>query len=117
MDEKLAKALEFSNYRLTLNNQKKNLKTRMRTMLTIGYNGAMFTVSLELVNFIKHLLDLKVEQYVFLDDNENPVMIKNLLEFHTITLTQYTEAMNEYYVEYEKLKKLRDTKKLVGLNV
>jgi hypothetical protein len=117
MDEKLAKALEFSNYRLTLNNQKKNLKTRMRTMLTIGYNGAMFTVSLELINFAKQLLDLKVSQYIFLDDNENPVMVKDILDFHTKLLTQYTEAMNEFYVEHEKLKKLRDTKNLVGLNV
>lgn len=117
MDNKLEEALAFSNYRLTLNNQKKNLKTRMNTMMTIGYHGAMFTAKLELINFVKQLLDLNAGQYVLLDDNENPVLIKDLLDFHTKLLTQYTEAMNEYYTEYEKLKKLRDTKKLVGLDV
>lgn len=117
MDEKLKAALEFSNYRLTLNNQKQNLKMRMQTMLTIGYNGNMFTAKLELINFVKQLLDLQVKQYVFLDDNENPVMVTDLLDFHSRLISVYTEALNEYYVENEKLKKMRDTKKLVGINV
>jgi hypothetical protein len=117
MDDKLKEALEFSNFRLTLNNQKQNLKQRMNTMLTIGYNGSMFTSRLELINFVKQLLDLGVKQYVFLDDNENPVMVTDLLDFHSRLLSLYTEALNEYYVEHEKLKKMRDTKKLVGLNV
>jgi len=117
MDDKLKEALEFSNFRLTLNNQKQNLKQRMHTMLTIGFNGNMFTAKLELINFVKQLLDLGVKQYIFLDDNENPVLINDLLEFHSRLLSVYTEALNEYYVENEKLKKLRDTKKLVGLNV
>jgi len=117
MDDKLKEALEFSNFRLTLNNQKQNLKQRMNTMLTIGFNGNMFTAKLELINFVKQLLDLNVRQYIFLDDNENPVLITDLLEFHSRLLSTYTEALNEYYVENEKLKKLRDTKKLVGLNV
>ena len=117
MDDKLKEALEFSNFRLTLNNQKQNLKQRMQTMLTIGYSGNMFTARLELINFVKQLLDLDVKQYIFLDDNENPVLVKDLLDFHSKLLSSYTEAMNEYYVENEKLKKLRDTKKLVGLNV
>lgn len=117
MDDKLKEALEFSNFRLTLNNQKQNLKQRMQTMLTIGYGGNMFTARLELINFVKQLLDLDVKQYIFLDDNENPVLVKDLLDFHSKLLSSYTEAMNEYYVENEKLKKLRDTKKLVGLNV
>lgn len=89
----------------------------MNTMLTIGYQGAMFTVKLELINFVKQLLDLKVSQYIFLDDNENPVLITDLIDFHSKLLTQYTEALNEYYTEYEKLKKIRETKGLVGLNV
>ena len=86
-------------------------------MLTIGYQGHMFTVSLEIINFVKQLLDLKVPQYVFLDDNENPVLVTDLIDFHSKLLSQYTEAMNEFYVEFEKLKKLRDTSSLVGLNV
>lgn len=117
MDDKLREALEFSNYRLTLNNQKLNLKQRMNTMLTIGYSNSMFTATLELINFVQHLLDKKVEQFVFIDDNENPVLITNLQDFHTKLFSAYTEALNEYYNDYEKLKKKRDTKGLVGLDV
>jgi hypothetical protein len=117
MDDKLKAALEFSNYRLTLNNQKQNLKQRMNTMLTIGYMNAMFTARLELIIFIKQLIDSGSEQYIFIDDNENPVLVKNLKDFHTKLFSAYTEALNDYYVDNEKLKKQRDTKGLVGINV
>lgn len=116
MDDKLKSALEFSNYRLTLNNQKQNLKQRMNTMLTIGYMSSLFTANLELISFVKQLIDFKVEQYIFLDDNQNPVLVSDLKEFHDKLFSAYTEALNEYYVESEKLKKQRDTKGLVGLN-
>ncbi len=116
MDDKLKAALEFSNYRLTLNNQKQNLRQRMNTMLTIGYMNSLFTARIELINFVKQLLDMGVERYIFIDDNENPAMISNIKEFHDKLFSAYTEAVNEYYVESEKLKKQRDTKGLVGLN-
>jgi len=117
MDDKLKAALEFSNYRLTLNNQKLNLKQRMNTMLTIGYSSSMFTASLELINFVQHLVDRKVEQFVFIDDNDNPVLITTLEDFHIRLFSAYTEALSEYYNSYEKIKRQRDTKGLVGLNV
>jgi len=117
MDEKLKSALEFSNFRLTLNNQKLNLKQRMSTMLTIGYSNSLFTANLNLITFIKHLIDLGAEQYIFLDDNDNPVLVTDLKDFHTKLLSVYTEALNEYYAEYDKLKKQRDTKGLVNIDV
>lgn len=116
MDDKLKAALEFSNYRLTLSNQKQNLKQRMNTMLTVGYMSSLFTANIELLNFVKQLLDLGVERYIFLDDNENPILVTNLQEFHEKLFSAYTEALNEYFVETEKLKKQRDTKGLVSLN-
>lgn len=117
MDDKLKEALEFSNYRLTLNNQKKNLKHRMNTMLTIGYSNSMFTATLELINFVKLLIDSRAEQFVFIDDNDNPVLIKTLDDFYAKLFSAYSEALNEYYNDHEKLKRLRNTKGLVGLNV
>lgn len=117
MDDKLKEALEFSNYRLTLNNQKLNLKQRMNTMLTIGYSNSMFTSSLELINFVKHVIDRNVEQFVFIDDNDNPVLITTLDDFYIKLFSAYSEALNEYYNDHEKLKKQRKTKGLVGLDV
>jgi hypothetical protein len=117
MDDKLKEALEFSNYRLTLNNQKQNLKQRMNTMLTIGYANSMFTATLELINFVNHLRTINAEQFVFIDDNDNPVLIKTLDDFYIKLFSAYTEALNEYYNDHEKLKQQRNTKGLVGLNV
>jgi hypothetical protein len=117
MDDKLKEALEFSNYRLTLNNQKQNLIQRMNTQLTIGYANAMFTTSLELINFVQHLVDKKIEQFVFVDNNGNPILVTTLEDFHTKLFSAYAEALNEFYNDYEKIKKQRTTKGLVGLNV
>lgn len=117
MDDKLKEALEFSNYRLTLNNQKQNLIQRMNTQLTIGYANAMFTASLELINFVQHLVDKKIEQFVFVDNNGNPILITTLEDFHSKLFSAYAEALNEFYNDYEKIKKQRNTKGLVGLNV
>jgi len=117
MDDKLKEALEFSNYRLTLNNQKQNLIQRMNTQLTIGYANAMFTATLELINFVQHLVDKKIEQFVFVDDNNNPVLVTNLEDFHSKLFSAYAEALNEFYNDHEKIKKQRNTKGLVGLNV
>ena len=33
MDERLERALEFANYRITLSNQKRNIRTRMQILL------------------------------------------------------------------------------------
>lgn len=114
MDDKLKAALDFSNFRLTLNNQKLNLKQRMNTMLTIGYSNALFTARIELITFVKQLADSAVEQYVFLDDNENPIMVKDLADFHSKLMSAYTEAVNEYYTESDKLRRVRDTKTIVN---
>jgi hypothetical protein len=117
MDDKLKEALEFSNYRLTLNNQKQNLIQRMNTQLTIGYANAMFTAKLELINFVQHLVDKEIEQFVFVDDNNNPVLVTSLKDFHSKLFSAYAEALNEFYNDYEKIKKQRTTRGLVGLNV
>jgi hypothetical protein len=42
-------------------------------------------------------------------------MIKDVKDFHARLLGAYTNAVNEFYVENEKLKKLRSTKQLAGL--
>lgn len=115
MDKKLEEALDFSNFRFTLNTRKQNLKLRMKSMLTVGYNNTIFTASIELINFSKLIIDSGNEQFVFMDDTENPVMIKDVKDFHARLVGAYTNAVNEFYIENEKIKKLRSTKKLAGI--
>jgi hypothetical protein len=115
MDKKLEEALDFSNFRFTLNTRKQNLRLRMKSMLTVGYNNTIFSASIELINFSKLIIDTGNDQYVFMDDNDNPIMIKDVKDFHARLLSAYTGAVNEFYLENEQLKKLRSTKQLAGI--
>ena len=42
MDERLQKALEFSNYTLTLNNQKRNIKNRVQQLQLVHHGSGVF---------------------------------------------------------------------------
>ena len=53
MDERLEKALEFSNYRMTIENQKKNLKTRVDTLQTFMYAKGTWKADQPLISFVQ----------------------------------------------------------------
>ena len=42
MDERLEKALDFANYRITLGNQKRTLKQRTQVLQTVHYEKGVF---------------------------------------------------------------------------
>ncbi|SVE39218.1 uncharacterized protein METZ01_LOCUS492072, partial [marine metagenome] len=42
MDERLEKALEFSNYALTINNQKRNIRNRVAQLQIVHHLGGVF---------------------------------------------------------------------------
>lgn len=113
VDDKLAKALEASNYRLTLNIQRENSKLKLKNHLVYSQNGGLFKITQDFISFVFALSQSK-ESSVILDSNENPVLIKDLQIFFEEILSVYQEAMNEYLIEYEKFKKLRNTKTLVN---
>ena len=56
MSTRLTKALEFSNYRTTLNNQQAQLRSKTQSLLSYSINGGTFTINMELINFCKLLL-------------------------------------------------------------
>jgi len=114
MDERLEKALEFSNYMVALNNQKRVLKEQFREQSMYYYGGGQFTVTQELITFCKFLLDgHNKTNVVLVDDNETPIMVEDVQEFITDLTTTYFEAANQYHAEYEKLRKNRSVEKLV----
>ena len=57
MSVKLTKALEFANYRITLNNQHAALKAKTQSLLSYSTNGGTFTIDRELITFSKTLMD------------------------------------------------------------
>lgn len=115
MEERLEKALEFANYKQTLNNQIQKLKTRTEGMLIIAKNGGSFTVNQELICFLSYLSTTKVTEATLLDDNKNPVLISDVAEFLKEVTRRYFEVTNDYIKEYQEIRKSRNVKSILGL--
>ena len=115
MSAKLTKALEFANYRMTLNNQKTQLRAKTEGLLCYSVNGGSFTIDRSLITFCKILIDSGEKTSVLLDVYENPILVE-LAPFYEEILSRYVEVTNDYYVEYEKLRRARKTYKVLDLN-
>jgi hypothetical protein len=115
MSAKLTKALEFANYRATMNNQQAKLKAKAEGLLTYSVNGGSFKIDRTLITFCKTLLNDGTEVAVLLDVYDNPILVE-LKEFYDEVMSRYFEVTNDYYLEYEKLRKSRKTHKVLDLN-
>jgi len=115
MDERLEKALEFSNYMVTLNNQKRVLKEKFKENTVYYFNGGQFTLNKELITFVNMLVERdNTEDVVLIDDNETPVIVPDLEDFLTEIIDTYFSAANAYHAEYKILTKKRTVSKLVN---
>ena len=113
MDERLKKALDVSNYMVTLNNQKRLLKEKFYEDLLYFDSGSQFIVTQNLITFVKFLVESGYDtDVVLIDDNDIPVKIKDLEVFYRDILDLYFRSANLYMNEYEKLKKLRSVEKI-----
>lgn len=115
MSEKLTQALEFANYRSTLNNQRAILKARVESLLSLSIDGGTFTIDPGLISFVKTLSDSGLETTVLLDIYHNPIQVE-VQDFLDEILSRYTEATNDYYAEYSKLSKARSVKTLLDID-
>jgi hypothetical protein len=115
MDERLEKALEFSNYLVTLENSKRILKEQYQESLIYFHNKGQFTVTMQLISFLQSLLQLKQTETVLIDDNDIPIEIQDLKKFVIEVMNIYFHANNKYLIEYNKLVNQRSTKDLIDL--
>lgn len=115
MDERLEKALEFSNYMVTLNNQKRILNEQYQQDLVHYFGGGQFSITQGLVSFCQSLVSLNQTDTVLVDDNSQPIYVEDLTNFLDSIVTQYSEASNRYLTEYEKIKKNRSVEGLVDV--
>jgi len=114
MQETFKNALEFANYRLTLEVSRKRLKEKMDAKLTYGHNGGIFKIDRSLLNFVEMLIYKdRSENVVLLDINNNPVLVENLVDFREEVFDRYFEVTNEYHEQYQQLKKSRSVEKLI----
>ena len=116
MSSKLTKALEFANYRKTLNVQHNNLKAKVQTLLNYSINGGTFQIDQVLISFVQTLLEQEHTKAVLLDIYNNPIEIE-LESFLEEIISRYFEATNEYHAEYQKLRKSRKVHKLIDLDI
>lgn len=115
MDDRLDKAISQSNYAQTVSRQRKNMQERFETALLYSVNGGSFSATPELMTFVDLLLRQTIAEGVLIDMNDKPVHIADLRVFlDEITMT-YFAAANEYYASYEKLRKNRNVKSVIGL--
>lgn len=115
MDERLKAALDFSNYMVTLNNQKRILKEQYQDNIVHYFNGGQFTVTKQLVSFCQSLLALEQESTVLIDDNDIPVEVEDLAKFSRDIVNVYVTATNKYMTEYNKLKSNRTIEGIIDL--
>ena len=115
MDDRLKKALEFSNYRHSFSTQRKTLKEKIEARLTYGHNGGIFKIDRSLIAFVQMLLDQgRTDDVPLIDINDNPILIKDLNVFRDEIFDRYFTTTLEYYEQYESLKKQRSVEKLIG---
>ncbi len=115
MEESLEKALDFSNYMVTLNNQKRILHEEYQESLIIYQGGGKFTITNELVSFVGHLNDGANTKVVLIDDNQTPVLIEDLPTFVYDMKLQYLKVSNEYFEKYKKMMDKRNVESLVDV--
>ena len=113
MDDRLRRALEFSNYRQTLHIQRENVKQRYNSQLQLIIGGGIFYANQELISFVQALIETKNKSAIIIDSKKNPVNIENLEEFRDSLLESYHQATNELYTEHQRLKKSRSVKAII----
>lgn len=114
MDERLSKALEFGNYMLTLNNQKRLLKEKFLDQSVYYVDGHKFSINRELISYVKTLIDLHNDKnIVLIDDHNQPYRCQDLNQFLLTILDIYQTNLNSYHTEFQKIKNKRSVEDLI----
>ncbi len=114
MDERLEKALQFSNYQKTIQTQKDNLKLSLEHKLLVKIENNIFKCSMDLINFIQTCILNDYDHTIILDCSNNPVKVKHLENILKLFLDVYYSSYEEYVSKYENLKKARNIKKVIS---
>lgn len=115
MDERLEKALEFSNYMATLNNQKRIIREQFLESCVHYLNGGKFSVNRDLITFCHTLLQNNQTGCVLIDDNDTPVNVEDLQKFLDDILDIYFTASYKYLDKHNEIKANRTVEGLVNL--
>lgn len=113
--ERLAKALDFSNTMQTFNLAKNNLKVKTQNLLSHSTNGGTFRVSQELISFVNMAVVSEKTSLILLDKNDIPIQIDDTVKFLEDISSLYFEVINEYYNDYQRLRSSRKIEKVLEI--
>ena len=116
MDKRLEQALDFSNFRMILTTRQENLKVLMNNKLILNYGGGLFKVTQELIAYVALLIMSGTNELILIDENDTPIKIENLKEFAKEAAKTRDNAVNQYYISYQKLSEARDIRKVIDWN-
>ncbi len=85
------------------NSAKEYLKDKYKSKLIFADQGGLWSASKELITFLN---SISQEEVVILDSYETPIKV-NRIQLYTKAISVYTETMNEWYDEWDKLRKKR----------
>ena len=91
------------------------MKAKTQSLLSYSINGGTFTIDIPLITFCKQLIDDGQKDVVLLDIHNNPIKVE-VEKFYDEIQSRYFEVTNDYYAEYEKLRKSRKVHKILDLN-
>jgi len=104
VDELLSVTDSMSNF----NNQLKILKNKFLDSNIAFVDGHQFTVTSALIAHCDILISAeRTQDIILLDDYQNPVLIKNLIDFKDNIIDLYQNNLNSYYTEYNELLKTK----------
>lgn len=114
MDEIVKRAFDIANYAETFSAQKNILREEFNQALILFQNGGTFTVTKELICFVKILADLPNNKTVVLvDDNHSPIEIDDVEKFLETILSKYNFAVNGYYTKYSQIRFARSVESIL----
>ena len=92
------------------------LREKIQTDLHFAYNGGLFKVTPELINFTKTTIELGyVTDVPFIDANSFPIIIADVKDFLDNIVSVYFEALNEYTNKFIEIKSKRKIADIVDL--
>ncbi|MFI5405217.1 MAG: hypothetical protein ACHQ1D_01755 [Nitrososphaerales archaeon] len=115
MNDRLEKALEFANYRQTLNTQLNKSKIKTDGLLILAKNGGTFYVSQDLICFLDYLNREGRTRAIIFDRNKLPVEILDIPGFLKEVTTRYFEVSNDFLREYQLIRKARNVKSILEI--
>lgn len=91
-----------------LANQKLRAKEKFESNITLGYDGGLFKIDIQLLNYVAYLLtNGKRENTVIVDSNENPILVKDVKDFQDNIQDRYYTALDIYHNDHKDLERLK----------